>query len=225
MEAFWSYLFGFISGAFGSMIIALWLENIRKPRLTFRIEEPIHQIEHPKGVAPAVKGRYLRIIVKNEMPRIRVIPRSPAFRCKATISFYHLNGQPVFSTNKMRGRWINTPQPYINQYVDNKLVQIPDPNPFVLSRDIDIPASREEGLDIAAKFDNENDCFGWTQESYVHMWRHPAWKLPQDRYIVKIEVESLGYYHCTVFRLDNSGDINNFRLVNPLKEDRKIVLE
>ena len=78
----------------------------------------------------------------------------------------------------------------------------------------DIYPGERANLDIAARFDNDDACFGWNDEAYFSnpAWRNQKWRLPSGRYIVKIELTSAGDKEANFYRLVNDTDVSSFRL-------------
>jgi hypothetical protein len=80
-----------------------------------------------------------------------------------------------------------------------------------------------EIVDVVGKFDDEDDCYGWSNESYLpgKNWpRNPEFRLPKGRYIAKITIYSSGDKSCAFFLLENSVAKEHFRLTIP--EDAEI---
>jgi hypothetical protein len=78
---------------------------------------------------------------------------------------------------------------------------------------VHIPAGEKESLDIAVRFPEETDAFGWTNESYRYPGnRHPDYTLPKGRYLVDVLVQSEGVKKRERFRLENDHTTREFRL-------------
>jgi len=142
--------------------------------------------------------------------------------CSGDIQFYHLeDGAPVFS-NPMPVRWAGSDEPISTQVLPNgQLVQLFDPAKYnAASRRNCYPGSKET-LDIAAKFDNDDECYGWSNEAYLpgKGWRNKDRQLPKGRYLVRVTVYSAGEKVSAVYKLENSVARNHFRLMDASKED------
>ena len=87
---------------------------------------------------------------------------------------------------------------------------------------MDVYPGESQRLDVAAKFDNEAECYGWSNESYFSnpVWRNPDWTLPSGRYLVKGTVISSGEKCTGVYRLVNDVPQSDFRLEEAMPEDR-----
>ncbi len=200
-------------GAVVAIFITIWTENLRKPRLKIRIADPIDREYEGR---PAKFARFLSVNVINEaLPRwARWMSRNSATQCHATITFHHLDGQNVFGRT-MPTRWSRSPEPVPAQVVfDNKVLLITDPTKFEMNTRFDIFSGESEELNIAARFDDDSDCFNWSNENYFcdPPWRHPRWRLSPRRYLVKVVVTTAGEKVAHVFRLVNDVPRQDFRL-------------
>jgi hypothetical protein len=194
-------------GLFSAIVVAMTVEIIRKPRLKFAIDNPIDHT-YPHGPA-----RFVRVLVSAKIPwkGTRWMIRAPAGRCKAAISFHHLDGRSVFGRD-MDGRWANTAEP-VRQITDpsGKSVSVLDPERLPQAR-IEIFPGETVALDIAVKLASDTDCHGWNNEAYLHAWRTPHWKLMTGRYLVRVKVTSSGEVWEEAFLLVNDVPRTDFRL-------------
>ena len=115
------------------------------------------------------------------------IRRNKAIGYRAFITF-HLasNGRQVIG-NEMTGRWVGSREP-LSPVITNQgtLSYLPDPS--VVRDDLDIYAGQREALDVAVRFDQEDDCYGWSNESVLvyaalasTALEAPQWRLPGRR--------------------------------------------
>jgi len=77
--------------------------------------------------------------------------------------------------------------------------------------------NRAEAIDVAIKFGDEPDCFGFTNTSYFHPdLKDPAWHLPHphERYQVKVSVYTDSDQFCQMFLLRNDWPRPDFCLQN-----------
>ena len=202
-------------GAVLSLLANMFIEYQKKPLLSFSIETPPLDADYPNSQVK--KARFLRIHLHNkEMPRIlKWLGRNAAIQCHGYIRFYHINNfSPVFSEN-MPIRWSQAAEPLLYFPLDGHQPQwYLDPTKFNLAFRRDCYPGNSELFDVAARFDRDTDCYGWTNENYFPdmRWRKDKWKLPQGRYIVKIVVDSAGDKISEVFELENSVSVDHFRL-------------
>jgi hypothetical protein len=211
-------------GALLSLCVSIIIESQRKPKLSIKIEEPPTDVDYSNR--PANKARFLRVRLSNRaMPRfLRWLGRNAAIHCHGEIQFYHQNnGAPVFS-KPMPIRWASSDEPLSLQVSsDGQPNWLFDPSKFNAAFYQDCHAGSQEPIDVAARFDNDTDCYGWTNDNYLQNkgWRNPDWRLPNDRFLVTITVHSSGEKVVGVFELENSVGIQDFRLMNSTKEDRQ----
>jgi len=205
---------GAVLGAIISAMLTVLLDYERQPKLTFSIEAPPYDAHYGPG-APATEGRYLRLRVSNEGPWSRWMLRLPATQCRAEITFHHLDGQNVLGRT-MAGRWSETPEPLTIPIVSGHTVisQIIDSARLTADSHIDIQPGQSTLLDIAARFDADDDCYGWNNEAYLtpSPWRNPLWRLPNNRYDVRVAVVSGGRRWTHAARLVNDLSRQDFRL-------------
>jgi hypothetical protein len=219
-----------ILGAILSILITIWVEYLRKPKLNFQksnISDQDYSLFPEKR--PANKARFLSVVIENKplSSVVRWLSRSAALQCHAEITYYHLDGQNVFG-RAMTARWSGLVEPIPTIQISGERNQI-----FISNVGQNISTTRKDiypgegaSLDIAARFDNDVDCFGWNDEAYFSnpAWRNPKWKLLPGRYIVKIELTSAGDKATNLYRLINDTDITSFRLEQVQQDDIKKIL-
>jgi hypothetical protein len=207
---------GAFLGALLSVLATIAIEYQRKPKLEFSIESPPLDRMYAPG-APASHSRFLRVRVTNRpMPNLlRWLGRSAAYHCTGDIEFHHLNdGAPVFS-RAMPLRWAGSEEPLSSQVMpDGQVVQYFDIAKYNAAFRRDCFPGAPELVDVAGRFDNDDDCHGWSNESYLpgKGWRNPEFKLPKGRYLVKVTIRSSGDKTSGVFKLENSVAREHFRL-------------
>jgi hypothetical protein len=215
MELVLGALLGAVLSALTSIAITVWVERLRQPRLRLSIETPPTDAVYQNR--PATFARYVRVWVVNEQPAgwVKWIMRQTALQCRAEITFHHLDGQNVFGRT-MAGRWAGTPEPTAIPVVGPNGVeyQILDFVRLTTDSRIDIQPGDRTALDIAAKFDSEDVCYGWSNDAYFVStpWRNPAWRLNPGRYLVRAVVICGGQRFRFQARLINDVSRTDFRL-------------
>jgi hypothetical protein len=132
--------------------------------------------------------------------------RESAIDCRADIQFQVLNGAQNFQV--MPGRWASKPQPLpMVGHLAGQPIQLWDQNIFQQAgTGISIPPGESELLDIASRFDDEVEAYGWSNLSYQQpLWRNSAWKLEKGCYIVVVTVRAGGQKWMNRFTLNNDG--------------------
>lgn len=210
-----------ILGAIVAIIITIWIENLRKPKLSIQISTPTGREYKDR---PAKRAKFLHAEIKNKpLPKwARWMSRDAATQCHGTITFHHLDGQNIFGRS-MYARWGGTPEPTPIQIVfEDKRFLIVDPAKFSINTRMDIYPGESEVIDIAARFDDETECYGWSNENYFSnpIWRNPNWKLPSGRYLVRVVITTSGEKISEVFRLINDVSFEDFRLELKMSKDK-----
>jgi hypothetical protein len=211
-----------ILGALVALGGTILIEYLRKPHL--RIELGPHSDGVYSDQHPAKDARFLRLRVVNlPLPRwARWMCRNTAIECRGFLTFYHIDdGQAVFD-NSMQIRWTRTPEPVPRRMlVDGKSVSYIDPGSFPPRISKDIHADQSELVDVVARFEQDEECYGWSNESYFSepRWRNPTWKLGPKRYLVKVEITSPSDSCVGLFRLINDVHRSSFRLEDKQRGD------
>jgi len=214
---------GAFVGALLSLFISIYIEYQRKPKLDFEIEDPPLDLRYQS--APAKEGRFVRVKLQNRgMPRLlKWLGRDAAMHCHGDIQFHHFDGAPVFS-RPMPMRWAGSDEPLSHQVMPNGQVkQLFDAAKYNAISYRDCFPGTTETIDVAARFDQDDECYGWCNENYLpgKGWRNLEWKLPKGRYLVRVTVYSAGDKVSAVFKLENSVARQHFRLMRASKEDAK----
>jgi len=220
----WEILCGAILGTLFSLGATIAIDMARIPRVELGVAQPIQDIDYAsKRVSKAVKpARWAQLDVENISlsPCLGWIQRSPAVQCRGTIGFYHLDGEPVHSS-EMSGRWTASPEPYREVWIGDqgrfRPVKVPSLDRLIT--EVDILPGRTKRLDIAARYDQDKECYGWNNEVYTTGWRNKRWTLPEGRHIVKVTMTATNTERTRLFRLINDVSIDDFPLVDALKED------
>jgi hypothetical protein len=215
---------GIVGGAVVAILTTITVEMVRRPRLRLRIA-PAVDAPYPED-QPAKRGRSLTVDLVNDPLHLlfRWMSRSPALQCRGTISFHHLDGERYFK-DQMPLRFAHSLQPLPMQIVLGEMHGfLVDPIRLSADSRIDVYPGESTPIDIAVKFDSEDECYGWSNLSYFSdpPWRHPDWKLPQGRYLIAVSVSSSGQKCTGLFRLLNHGGPKDFRLEPALASDKLI---
>ncbi|SRR6266852_3104281 len=213
---------GAFFGAALSILASFAIEYQKKPKLQLTIESPPLDRLHQN--APVSRSIFVRVYVTNKpMPKLfSWLGRSAAYQCTGDIQFHHPDdGAPLFS-RAMPVRWAGSDEPFSYQALPGAAVaQVFDPAKYNAAFRRDCFPGTPELVDVAARFDNDDDCYGWSNESYLPQkgWRNPEFKLPKGRYLVKVTIRSSGEQICGVFKLENSVAREHFRLLPASEEE------
>jgi hypothetical protein len=154
----------------------------------------------------------------------RWMSRSAAVQCHGFVTFHHLDGQNIFG-RPMPLRWSGSPEPLPLIFLGANPGRIIDPIRMSIDSRIDIHPGESGRVDTAVKFDNEPECYGWSNLNYFSAppWRNPDWKIPVGRYLIRVVVESAGERCEGIFRLINDVGQQDFRLEPCLPQDRVVI--
>lgn len=212
---------GAFLGALLSLLVSIYIEFQRKPKLHFEIEDPPHDSKPTGGIKDA---RFLRVLLCNEpMPRfLKWLDRNPAMQCYGEVQFYHFeDGAQIFS-KPMPIRWGASNEPYTLQVLpDKSSALVFDYVKYNSAFYRNCFPGIKEPIDVAARFDDDEECFGWTSENYLSKegWRNPEWKLSKGRYLAKVTVHSSGESVSAIFQLENTVGRKHFRLLKAIEEN------
>jgi hypothetical protein len=165
----WETFVGGVLGTVFSIVVTVVVENLRRPNLTITIEPP-----GDYALGSIVGGnqepyRALTVRVSNTF-FANWMERGAALGCRGTISFHRLgDGQDIFGT-AMAARWAGglqpIPVPIVNAHSKQVEQFLVDDQRLAGGSVMDIHSGESEFLDIAARFNGEQNCYGWNNESY-----------------------------------------------------------
>jgi len=215
------FLINLIAGIVGIAII-LWIERQRRPVLFMKVGVPGTLDE--KDVLKRHPTTFLKIQVHN-----RTLPKwlswvyvgEPALSCVGWITFFDIEGRPLFQ-KEMQARWSETQDPPPIQYTQiegGMVARLVNPQ-----NSVDIPPGEYSNLDLANKIQGEDHCYGWNNESYIHNWRHPDWKLPAGNYLARVRIKTGGREFRDLFLIHNDEGFDAFRHEEATHELRKRLL-
>jgi hypothetical protein len=207
-----------VVGAIIAIGITILFEWLKKPKLRIKMLSPNEGDRvYPKHQAKTARFLYMELHNEKLPKLLRFIMRETALQCHGTVVFYHLDGQKVYD-REMEVRWSGTPEPVPTiLQIEDKQYQIWS-NYSIVTR-VDICTGECERFDVAAKFDNEVECYGWSNQNYTKGWRNPDWKFNPERYLVRITFISAGEKCTGMYRLVNDVPQKDFRLETALPDD------
>lgn len=216
--------FGTVSG----FLVSLFLEKMKKPQIRMEVAEP--------ELGTGSNAKYLWVNIKN-MPLKGFMSfftdRGTAYACKAFVSVYTFENHSFCF--KMPGRWGETITPEYEEVkleskIIGKIAPVPDSKALIITRGdgvqirrrlineqitYDIPAGSSTILDIVARQNNENECYGWNDENYllddksIGIERR---KLKPGQYIAVVRLEVGGHEFYETFKIRNDEPFEKFRL-------------
>lgn len=189
--------------------VVLYIERQRRPRLQFRVLP--NTIMPPGDAMGRPECSWLQIEVTNS-PCARwiawVYTREPALSSRAFISFHCTCGKRLLP-DEMQARWSGAVQPWPEVLTVNG-VQAAFLRDDV--RSIDIHANQPESIHPVIVFPQPFKPFGWTNESYLHGWRHPKWAIPQNEFVLRLRITTADRDFIACFKVDISDGYGALRM-------------
>jgi hypothetical protein len=216
-ELFINFFINLVAGIVGILIV-LWIERQRRPHLTIKLGQPGRLDEG--DLLNRSPSTWLHVQVQNKnVPKwlMWVYQGEPALTCKAWITFHHLDGKKIFDRD-MIARWSGSNEPKVEVITtkEGKIARL------VGAQDtFDIPPGENTDVDVVFRAKAEDKCYGWNNESYLHNWRHPDWKLEKGSYIARIRIKTGGQEYFNSFIVANDGPYSDFRLIEIDNEMKK----
>lgn len=213
-----------VLGALVAALITIVVEYLRRPQLKLSVEQPIDQ---PQPRFGAQHWRAVRVNVRNEsLPCFaKWMLRAPALQCRATITLHHLHDGHMVFNRTMDARWPGSPEPVpiTGVFPDGSSFQLLDFARLFAPSRFDIYAGEQTSIDVAVKFDDERECYGWNNDAYFAdpPGKSPQWKLDYGQYLLVVTVYSSGQETTDVFRLVNDVARSDFRLELASPEEKR----
>jgi hypothetical protein len=197
-----------------SIILVLILERQARPNLKIIIDDK-HLIpeDDPAKRQPTT---WLRVRVENQpMPGIIkwAYIRQPAFDCRATIDFIDPEGKQVFS---IPGRWSGNPRPEIIKFLtpENYLAQAIIGEQHTRNIGPSSEIYQGESLDVAIRIKDEENCYAWNNQSYIHDWKNPNYILHPGIWKIIVKIDTGGQVFISKFNLNIGIPYEEFSLSN-----------
>ena len=116
----------------------------------------------------------------------------------------------------MQIRWINNPEPVMLDPSTGNVVGI-DWDKMRAGYLWDIPPGKlSDGdygaISVAYRAQSDVECYGFNNESYLHSWRNPEWRLGAGRYLARIVIKTGGQTFTETVQIMNQGRHEDFRL-------------
>jgi len=135
--------------------------------------------------------------------------REPAYACKAGITFFDMDNNLLFK-EEMQGRWTSNPEPKLYEIkFKNKSFRriIPIKDTF------DIHPNESVILNTIVKIKDDKNCFGWSDDSYLHGWDNPNWKIDKEKFVIKIRLRTGGREFVKKFGIENNYNFKELKFI------------
>ena len=195
---------------------------ISRPRVVLSPAAPVDM--QAVGGASIEEFRFLRVNVANEARLWTLL--APAVACRGHIAFYRNDGHDLFGKS-MVARWANSPAPVPTVVQGpNGSMKFLDLERFNRESRLDIyPGDWAEPLDVVVRLGNDDVCYGFTNEFYLHPnFRRPEFKLDKGVFMVRVTVSVSGRPHVGYFRIHNDSHRSSLRLEAASKDEQRRIM-
>lgn len=220
-----SLVIGFLIGFVASLTVVAFLELCKRPYLTIKVgsvAEGQFRDESPY--------RFVHVSIRNKRASklfSLISDRSVAFSCQARLEVRSADTGNRVIDEEIIARWAGTPE--IVQPVSispgSPTRYIPDITKLPMGRKMDIIPDHNEEIDIVIKFEDEPECYIFSNESYLAgspLWRKPDWRLDKGIYDILVTVVCGSIQKSKHFILENRGPRREDTFLRlPTREERR----
>jgi hypothetical protein len=220
-------VFSAFIGALLSFFLSIPIENQRKPKLSVLIEDFSFDDNLQGKSAKTIKLLRIKLLNRKVKPFFSWwLKREAAIHCSASVQILHYQSLlPIFK-KPVHARWSRSDEPISLQLdSNNRIVSIFDPAKynFVMTRNC--YSGTEEPIDLVARYDKEDECYIWNYDIFYKGWRNNELRIPKGRYYVIVIISTSGEKTYGYFKLENSLNLLDFRLIDVSKEEIKTLKE
>ena len=204
-DPLFNLLLGFVFGTISSLLAALAWDRWTRPRLAI-------EIDRTKAVGQNAANpphEFFHVVVGNRREDPAEDGLAPGLRtawsCSATLEILPNGTSPKIGP--ISARWTSQPEPIQLLTVGQMVYSMVDIARIIAGRRVDVHSHREQQLSIVLKFEGEDDCFLFTNESYAFLpkWNNPAWRLGLGRHHLRVTIDfELGRKQAD-FWIENGG--------------------
>ncbi len=210
IEMDWNLTIGFFLGIVASGIAAIIYEWATSPRIEISLDErPLAMGQRPDRPPHA----FYHLRIRNHPTKLPLSSRKPAWSSKATIEVLNPDGTRAIA-DPIYARWPSQPEPLIPAVAGNQPVNLVDFARLMNARKVDIHAHEDEYIALALKFEGQPECYIFSNESYLHDWCNPAWRLNKGVYRILVTVFYEGGPIRREFALSNLHTARNSLEIN-----------
>ena len=179
------------------------IENAKRPSLH------ILTCDHTDFIHEGKPMRSVHLLIKHTGVRAfrSWIYPAPALACVAKIRILREDGVDALPA-PYEARWTGSQQPPEFRVADGGIW----PSVREILKKRDVFPNTEEKIDVCIKYDGEDSCFIFNNDSYFTGYRNDARKLPHGRYVVEATVSSGDIVITERVRLRNDFLRDEFRI-------------
>lgn len=204
-------LLAFVLGVVTSAVVAVSIDRGGRPF----IQIGKHTGKRAQGQNPdAPPHEFFHVVARNRPARWPLSGRRPAWSCKASLEIVSDDGKDT-RIGPIPARWTSRAEPLTLIGTTAGVAQIPDVALMHLGRRMDVHNHEDEALAVAVKFESEDDCFLFTNESYLFArWSNPEWRLGAGKHRLRVTVSYESGRAPMDFWLNNGGRSRNEMHIN-----------
>ncbi len=198
-------IIAFCVGALSSSTVALLYERSTQPKLDII---PDYNDRSQGQITGNPPHEFYHVVVINK-PKSRFVQiRKPAWSTSAMISIIDKQGNKFIKD--AQARWTSQPEPHIPFLFQNQIINIIDPARIVHSNKVDVHSHTDQHLPIILKYEGEDECYVFNNESYRHnMWKKPERVIQKGSYTIELRLNYEGVPTTFYIGLENQGNSRN----------------
>jgi hypothetical protein len=173
-----------VVGALSSLLVAWYYDRATAPRLEIIPDDTPRQTgQHPGSP----RHQFLQVKARQVNGRWPFVSRRAAWNCRGIMEVFKPDGNKAIS-ERITARWSGSLQPFRSQVVGQQVAQIPDESLFPFGQRFEVYSYSDEQIALAVKFEGGDDCWIFSNESYLFQWRNPSWRLPRGQYFIRFQL-------------------------------------
>lgn len=195
-------LIGALLRVLASVVAAIIYDRCTRPLLVIDTADGPRAQGQAEGAPP---HEFFHVRLRNRPARWPLSGRKPAWSCQATLEVVTHDGASTV-LGPIAARWTSLPEPVLAIGFGGAIVHIPDVAQMLTGRRVDVHNHEDQILAVALKFEGDDGCFLFTNESYAFpRWSRPEWRLPTGRHRLRIALHYDRGRGVNDFWLDNGG--------------------
>lgn len=196
---------GALVSAFLGTSFAIWVDHRKTPNIALEVGE----------IGDDAKGNYRFTHLKvTNLPRKGLLKKAVFGNKLANYSKVQLEFLDPKSKKQLfsiQGRWASTAQPVA---ITDSGIKFNDAQAFIGETET-ILSEEDKPLDVALKFDGEDEFYGFNNWSYIReQWKNPDWRCDLKEVLLRAH-----------FRCDSSKVVKEFIIVNPGKSIKEFQIK
>jgi len=209
-----AFILGVLASFIASIIFQFFFQLGIRPEIDIRTEDPQIKLSGQRTGQP--KHRFIHLVIENKrawVPWKFVTERQTAWNCEVSYEFFSaLEPNKKLIQDKVIARWAAAIEPILpaldpHRGINSQAVRqtIPDPSKLPFGRKYDLHGGTQENIDLIIKIEGQQECYVFSNESYLLGWKNQNWKLGIGEYLVKVQARSGQITKQKTFKIINEG--------------------